>query len=235
MSIEGPIQTSQNGLVLHLDAGNNKSYPGSGTTWFDMSGFGNTGTLTNGPAYTNSNIGAITFDGSNQYLIANNTSLNSRFSSTSVSHFTWVYPTSAGQIVVELGQTGINANWHDSNIEISTAGAFSFSTWHGSLTNKVVSSNQSFNRWYHVGFTYNGTTLTAYINGASIGTTTFSRQAPYNNGNQMHYALCAQDGTNMGTNAYLGGRIGGFVVYNRALSPTEILQNYDAAKSRFGL
>jgi hypothetical protein len=224
-----------NGLVMYLDAGNNRSYPGSGTSWSDLSKNVSSGTLTNGPTFNSANGGTIVFDGSNDYIIANGTSLNSRFSSTSVSHFTWFYPTSAGQIVVELGQAIINNNWHDTNIEISTAGAFSFSTWHGSLNNKVVSSNQSFNTWYYIGFTYNGTTLTAYINGTSIGSTPLARQAPYNNGTQTYYALCSIDSTNMGTSAYGGGRVGTFSVYNRSLSVEEVRQNYHATKGRFGL
>jgi hypothetical protein len=223
----------KDGLVLAIDAANYKSIVSGSTTFYDRSGFGNTGTLTNGPAYTGSNKGAIVLDGSNDYILANNTSLNSRFSSTVVSHFTWVYPTSAGQIVTELGQTNINTNWHTSNIEISTAGAFSFSTWHNGLTNKVVSSNQSFNQWYYLGFVYNGSVLTAYINGEPIGTATFGRSAPFNNGYQTHYALCAADSTNMGTNAYAGGRIGSFVVYNRALSAAEVRENYNATKGRY--
>jgi len=221
------------GLVLNLDAGQQNSYRGSGTTWTNLSGRSNNGTLTNGPTYSSANGGSIVFDGTNDYVLANNTSLNSQFSSTSVSHFTWVYPTSAGQIVSELGQTTINTGWHDSNIEISSAGAFSFSTWHNGLTNKVVSSNQSFNQWYYVGFSYNGTTLTAYINGISIGTTTFSRQAPYNNGQQTHYALCATDFTNMGTQGHAGAKISSFKVYNRALSAQEIQQNFQALRGRF--
>jgi len=55
------------GLVLSLDAANNKSYPGSGTTWSDLSGNGNTGTLTNGPTFSNTNLGSIVFDGVDDY------------------------------------------------------------------------------------------------------------------------------------------------------------------------
>jgi hypothetical protein len=224
----------KDGLVLWLDANDKTSYPGTGTVWRDLSRGSNNGTLTNGPTFTGSNGGTIICDGTNDYILANQNSLNPYFSSTSVSHFIWVYPTSAGQIVVELGQTAINASWHDSNIEINSAGAFSFSTWHGGLGNRVVSSNLSFNNWYNVGFSYDGTTLTAYINGSSIGTTNFSRAAPYNNGFQYHYALFAIDSTNMGTSGYGGGRVGTFVVYNRAITSTEVLQNYNATKPRFG-
>lgn len=235
MSLSHSPKIITDGLVLYLDAANLKSYPGTGNTWNDLSDSGNTGTLTNGPTYSSSNAGYISFDGTNDYVLANNTSLNSKFSSTSVSHFTWVYPISAGQIVAELGQTSINTAWHDCNIEINSSGAFSFSTWHNGLGNKVVSSNQSFNQWYYVGFSYNGTTLTAYINGESIGTATFIRQAPYNNGTQTHYALCAIDSTNMGTLGYAGARISSFSVYNRSLTSTEVKQNFNAVRGRYGI
>ena len=56
-----------NGLVLSLDAANNKSYPRSGTTWTDLSGNSNTGTLTNGPSFNDGNQGSIVFDGINDY------------------------------------------------------------------------------------------------------------------------------------------------------------------------
>jgi hypothetical protein len=56
------------GLVLCLDAANPKSYPGSGTTWTDLSGNGNNGTLVNGPTYSSVNGGSIVFDGSNDYI-----------------------------------------------------------------------------------------------------------------------------------------------------------------------
>ena len=235
MALQHSPSIVTDGLVLCLDAANPKSYPGSGTAWTDLLGRGGSGTLVGGPTYSNSGGGSISFDGTDDHIVANPTSLNSSFSSTSVSHFIWVFPTSQGQIVVELGTTTINQNWHDSNIEINASGAFSFSTWHGSLSNKVVSANQSFNQWYCVGFAYDGTTLTAYINGASIGTTAFSRQAPYNNGNQTHYALFANDSTNMGTNAYGGGRAANFSVYNRALTATQVSQNFNALRGRFGL
>lgn len=223
------------GLVVCLNAADKTSYPGSGTTWYDVSGNRNTGTLTNGPTFNSDNGRYIVFDGVDDYVLANNTSLNSQFSTTSVSHFMWVYPTGAGVLVSELGQSTPNIAWHDSNIEISVSGSFSFSTWHGSLTNKVVSSNLSFNTWYYVGFAYDGTTLTAYINGVSIGTTTFTRDPPYNNGFQTHYALFATDSTNMGTTTTGVGRSAAFSVYNRDITATEVLQNYNATKSRFNL
>lgn len=234
IATKGIVQT---GLVVNLDAGASTSYSGSGTTWTDISGRVDTGTLTNGPTYSASNGGYITCDGTNDYIMTNNTSLNSQLSSSSdISFFLWIYPTSAGQILVELGEASISAVWHATFIELSTAGAFSFSIWNGSnLTNKVVSSNQSFNQWYYIGLTYSGTTLTAYLNGASIGTATLTRQTPWSAAYQSHYALCSTDSTNMGTQGYGGARIATFTVYSRGLTATEVAQNFNAVRGRFGI
>jgi hypothetical protein len=218
------------GLTYLLDGGFIPSYPRTGTTWSDLSGNGNSTSLVNGPTFNSSNDGSIVFDGVSQYGLTANLLNPTTFPNESV--FVWFYPTSAGQIVSELGQATIDFGYHDSNIEISSGGVISFATWGGSLVNKVVSSAKSFNTWYQLGFTYSGTTLTAYINGASIGTATLTRQPP----TALYFGLCAIDSiTNMGTPGYAGGRMGNFMFYNRGLSSSEVLQNYNATKSRFGL
>ena len=217
------------GLTFILDAGYTPSYPKNGTTWSDLSGNGGSASLNNSPTFNSSNNGSIVFDGVDDYALTTNLANPSTNPNESV--FVWFYPTSAGQIVSELGQAIINSSWHDSNIELSSSGIFSFSIWHGQLGNKVVSTARSFNTWYHLGFTYTGTTLTAYINGSSIGTTTFTRQT----NTSLYYGLCSTDSTNMGTQGYGGGRMGNFMFYNRALTSTEVLQNYNAQKSRYGL
>ena len=217
------------GLVLNLDAGFVGSYPTTASTWYDISGNDKNSTLTNGPTFNSANSGSIVFDGVDDYVLTPSL-LNASLNPTE-SVFVWFNPAAAGQIVSELGQATINTGYHDSNIEVNSSGIFSFSVWHGSLTNKVVSSAKSFNNWYHLGFTYSGTTFTAYINGSSIGTATFTRQPP----SSLHYGLCSIDSTNMGTGAYGSGKMGNFMFYNRALSATEVLQNYNAQKGRYGL
>ena len=217
------------GLVLNLDAGFVGSYPTTASTWYDISGNDKNSTLTNGPTFNSANSGSIVFDGVDDYVLTPSL-LNASLNPTE-SVFVWFNPAAAGQIVSELGQATIDAGYHASNIEVSSSGIFSFSVWHGSLTNKVVSSAKSFNNWYHLGFTYSGTTFTAYINGSSIGTATFTRQPP----SSLHYGLCSIDSTNMGTGAYGSGKMGNFMFYNRALSATEVLQNYNAQKGRYGL
>ena len=218
------------GLTYLLDGGFIPSYPRTGTTWSDLSGNGNSTSLVNQPTFNSSNNGSIVFNGVDQYGLTAN--ILNPTANPNESVFAWFYPTSAGQIVSELGQAAINSGFHASNIEISSGGVFSFSIWHGSLTNKVVSSASSFNTWYYIGFTYTGTTFTAYINGVSIGTATFTREPPTS---ALYYGLCAIDSTSMGTTGYAGGRMGNFMFYNRGLSSSEVLQNYNAQKTRFGL
>jgi hypothetical protein len=217
------------GLVLNLDAGFVGSYPTTASTWYDISGNNNSGSLVNSPTFNSANSGSIVFDGVDDYVLT--TSLLNASLNPNESVFVWFNPAAAGQIVSELGQATIDSGYHDSNIEVNSSGIFSFSVWHNGLTNKVVSSAKSFNNWYHLGFTYSGTTFTAYINGSSIGTTTFTRQPP----SSLHYGLCSIDSTNMGTSAYGSGKMGNFMFYNRGLSSTEVLQNFNALKGRFGV
>jgi hypothetical protein len=223
------------GLICHL-----KTAPPSGSTWTDDVGNSNA-TLANSPTYSSSDGGYISLNGSNQYIMTS-TSLNAQISGTSPnksndqSIFIWCNPTEQGIIVSEIGQATINVSWHDSNIEITSAGVICFSVWHGGLTNKVSSTAKSFNTWYNLGWTYSGTTLTAYINGASIGTATLTRSAPFNNGNNLHYALGAIDGTKMDSDgSYCAMSVGSFQVYNRGLTADEVATNYNTYKAIYGL
>jgi hypothetical protein len=223
------------GLICHL-----KTAPPTGSTWTDNVGNSNA-TLANSPTYSSNNGGYISLNGSNQYILTS-TSLNAQISGTSPnkstdqSIFIWCYPTEQGIIVSELGQASINTGYHDSNIEMTSGGVIYFSCWHNALTSKVTSTSKSFNAWYNLGWTYSGTTLTAYINGVSIGTATFTRNPPFNSGNNLHYGLGAIDGTNMGSDgSYCAMNVGSFLVYNRALTASEVLMNYNSNKSIYGL
>jgi hypothetical protein len=222
-----------NGLILNYDISNASSYGGSGTTVTDLTGSSNA-TLYNSPTYSSSGGGYLTFNGSNQYL-GTNTALGSKLNpantSTVISIFLWAYPMDNGVIVSELGSTTPNTGWHDSQIEI-VAGTLRFSVW---SNNPGFASTIStpLNNWYYMGFTYNGTNLIGYVNGASAVTSgTISRSTPSAN---LYYAVATVDGTNLGDGTYANMRFGGMQVYNTALSAAEVLQNYNAQKSRFGL
>jgi hypothetical protein len=227
------------GLILNYNISDSASYPGTGSTITDLQGSSNA-TTANSPAYTSSGGGYLTFNGSNQYFVTN-TSLNSKLSpvntSTVLSIFVWVYPMDNGVIVSELGQTAPNTSWHDSQIEM-VAGTIKFSVWSGSVQNLSSSISTPLNNWYYIGFTYDGTNLRGYVNGSlAVTSGTISRQTPYNNGGSLglHYAVASIDGTSLGDGSYANMRFGGMQIYNTALSGPNVLTNYNAQKSRFGL
>ena len=219
------------GLIYWYDAANARSFSGSGNTLYSIS-TGSEMSLVNGYTTNGSGAGlAISLSAVNAYTLTQ-PNLYNQFPNSSTSMFIWAYSVGSGNIVSELGQAIKDSGWHDSNIEINSSGNVSMSVWHGGLTNKVTSSALSFNTWYHLGWTYDGSTFTGYINGRSIGTTTFTRQR---SGSGLYYTIGASDGTNMGTNAYWKGMFSNFSVYNRSLSSTEVLQNYNALKRRYSL
>jgi hypothetical protein len=230
MAIKYNPNISTDGLIYWYDTANTRSFSGSGNTLYSLPN-GSIMTFTNGYTTNGSGAGlAVSMSGTNAYTLTQ-TNLYSQFPTSSTSMFIWAYSVGAGNIVSELGQTTINTGWHDSNIEINSSGAVSMSVWHGSLTNKVTTSALSFNTWYHLGWTYNGTTFTGYVNGVPFGTTTFTRSR---NGSANYYTIGAPDSTNMGTNAYWKGMFSNFIVYNRSLTDTEVKQIYYASKKRYG-
>lgn len=223
------------GLLVYLDAGNFKSYPRIGTTWSDRSGNNNTATLVNGPTFITSNItsvaGSLVFDGTNDYANFSSRLLTS--AATDVSCFMWVYPRSDGTLLSVIGQSAIETGYHHSSIEVGSAGGLRMGLWNGSSVS-TVSSTVTFNAWNNIGFTYSGTTLTGYKNGASVGTATFTWSKPPD----IFFGIMAIDSTLAGIlspAAYGDGYVGGFFVYNKALTAAEVLQNHDAFRSRYGI
>ena len=228
------------GCVLYLDATNSlvsSSYGFNTSEWSPV--LGSSYTLYNSPAYSSSfSGGCVNFNGSTQYAV-NDSNLSLYFHSSAVSFNMWFYPVSQGQIVSEWGQSNYGG-WHDAQLEIynngANSGSFSFIIWGGYNTNYVRSAAVPYNKWYMLTLTHTGTILTGYLNGNSLGTKNFTREAPYNNGYQLFYALCRSDETNtIGTTAYAGGKVGHFSVYNSAISATDITNLYSGSKARFGL
>lgn len=216
-------------LVLHLDAGNSSSYPGSGTTWTDLVAPQTNATLVNSVTYSSINGGYLIFNGTTQYANFASSVLTS--SETAVSFFMWLYPKSDGVALSVLDTSTINTSYHHSSIEIGSSGQLRMGLWNGSSVSNV-SSTLTFNTWNNVGFTYSETTLTGYLNGSSIGTTSFTWSKPTN----IFFGIMATDDTTIGgTSAYGDGNVSTFYVYNKALNSTEVAQNYNALKGRFGL
>lgn len=209
-----------NGLMLNLDAGYLPSYPQNGTSWYDISLSGNNSVLTNGPTFNTSNGGSIVFDGSDDYVNVNSGA--SLLSSVNYTKIAWFYVTNFGTAnnIISGGNTGLHAFWLFASNKLNAG--------HNGFWNTVVSTTTlSLNTWYCGAVTFNTTSgWKLYLNGVqeatSVSTTTFTGTGDIQIGRY-------QTGNNY------TGRIAIAQVYNRVLSGAEILQNYNAQKSRFGL
>ena len=215
----------QDGLVLYLDAANTKSYPTTGTTWSDLSRRGNNGTLTNGPTFNSLNGGGIVFDGVDDYVSCGNNS-NLQIEQGTIS--AWVKTTSPGAgfrgIITKQDNYGLFAN----NSVLVTY------DW-GNTQTRSTGINIADGTWKNIAMSFTTNTGTPsnnaiiYLNGSAILTTTIKQS------NNTVEVQLARGGVSAGSTQLLNGNISTGLVYNRALSATEVLQNYNATKSRFGL
>lgn len=209
---------STNGLVLMLDAGNRKSYAGSGTTWNDLSGNGNNGTLTNGPTFDNGNGGSIVFDGVNDYV-----SLSSAVNTNA--SFTlgfWAIRTAGATPTLFSGTTATGYL----QIRMGSASVSLVKSFIAELGNFGASSGVPLNTIAYIVVTRSNTTYTGYVNGEQRGTLTIS---------QTYTTTNTTIGINSSNSEPFSGKVYQFVYYNRTLSPQEILQNFNATRSRFGV
>lgn len=218
----------QNGLVLALDAADKNSYIGSGTSWKDLSGNNYTSTLTNGPTFSNSNGGSILFDGTNDYVVSSNFTPN--FSTKTLSG--WVKLSSVSQQgggVVTLQSTdGVS---FDAIVYNETAQGWGFGSNGFSRTGWSGVSETSTSVWVNIVATYENSNYRMYRNGTLILTLTSFGALNFNFNSNVQLAYRHLGGGS----AFLTGNIANAFVYNRALSATEVLQNYNVTKTRFGL
>ena len=212
----------QDGLILNLDAGVSSSYSGSGTTWTDLSGNGNNGTLVNGVGYSGSNGGFLSFDGTNDYITVSNVQPNTNNFTISV----WVYKfnNTSNDYIWDFGANGgtLSAG--------TSVGGYGFRYYNGTLgtgSNMYTQgTTPDINKWYNVVISRNSGTSSMYVNSSFI---TSSSGDTYNISSTT---LTIGDYGGSGTYSH-DGYISNFKIYNRALTASEIQQNYNATKSRF--
>jgi hypothetical protein len=213
------------GLVFAVDAANKKSYPGSGTTWKDLSGNGNDGTLINGPTFDSGNGGSIMFDGANDIVEGNsNISIfNVGGGAHSVEWYTKYNNHSDYPTVWDL-RFGTDIHWND---YINPIDSYRMYAYPGGPV-RLSDSSIEINRWYHFIFSCegNGNNFSFYINGILDYTAGWNRTY----GNSTKYRIGGNNSSRR-----LNGNIPIIKFYNKALSASEVSQNYNALKSRFGL
>jgi hypothetical protein len=222
------------GLVLYLDAANTKSYPGSGTVWTDIVNLAN-GTLTNGPTFNSANGGSIVFDGVDDYVgITNPTILQNQNFSISV----WINPLSPNQAITSIVDYdhGNLQGWVIQSEDAITnryyyLGYYDGSTFQPSTgigAGKGVQLTNSV--WQNLTYTKNGTSVIGYLNGIQSFTSTAGNANVFYSNKNLNIG-----GTVIFSDRDYKGNIASTQVYNRALSATEVLQNYNSTKTRFGL
>jgi hypothetical protein len=227
------------GLVLCLDAASHKSYPGSGTTWYDLSGNGNNGTLTNGPTFSDN---SLVFDGSNDYSVSG--TLEGSFTNFSV--IVWFYPTSITNyenvIDCNYAYNGTTGNIGP-RLEIDSGGGLRWIYSQDTTSNSNFYSHYSLgsglvaNKWYHVAITYNGSSNSSvsYYNGNSSGNSRGLVGSATGFLGSFTNVNIGRGFSLGGVERYFTGKISNSLIYNRTISSEEVLQNYNATKSRFGL
>ena len=210
-------------LRLWLDTGQPTSYPGSGSTWTDLSGNGATTTLVGSPTYASTQGGYLTFNGSSQYgTVSQTTTL------TSATFITWIYSNanqasyagllynrSTSTFGFGLGYVGTNSIGFTWNADVASY------SWNSglSVTNDV---------WCMVSVTVSPTTTTAYLN--TTASTPLSFTAASQTLNDLRVA-----NDSIGSSRSFNGRISQVMMYNRALSADEITTNFNALRGRYGI
>lgn len=226
-----PIVTDQ--IVLNLNASDPVSYPGSGTTWFDLTVNTNDGTLTNGVSYNSVDGGIMIFDGVNDYVDFPTTSLSgtgditidtflkldgAQVAYADIFDYSHAGPPSLGGFVIQQNaDAGVGSN------------NFYFAWWNGSGFDFCHFQVPLTNTYFHLVITKSGGSVVVYID--SISSFTGSGSSSLDGaGRTMRIGNNAA-----GYGRHIKGSIGEFRIYSKALSPVEVIQNYNAQKSRYGL
>ena len=231
-----------NGLVLHLDAGNALSYKGTGTTWTDISEKGNHSTLSNSPSYNLPNSGYLTFNGSTQY--ARIPSVAGLTDFTNTQQYTieiWFNP-SNGQ--ANNAEAELLEKWNYTN-EAKYPFTFRFNEsgssmvvacYDGSSFTYVTVSSIPVNTWVQLvaNFDFVSKTLTVYKNGVSKVTGSLNGVNQVSNSSPVGIAGRVPYNSD-GVQVPFKGNIGIIRFYNKSLTSTEVLQNFNTYKSRYGL
>jgi uncharacterized delta-60 repeat protein len=207
-----------NGLVLALDAGNIKSYPGIGTNWTDLIGSGNNGTLTNGSYYRSTSGGSIVFDGSDDNVSIGTNGFSFGSSPGTLSAWAKTRDRTNTRTIVSYGSSVTN------QARFLGVGASNF--YFSGYGTSISASGISTDTWFNLVGVYDGTNASMYVNGALVA-------GPTDRSSWNTIVGNAGIGKNVSNNEYWSGDVAQVQIYNRALSAAEIQQNYNALKGRY--
>jgi type II secretion system protein G len=228
IAINPTISIIKDGLVMYLDAGNTESYPGTGTTWFDLSGNSNNGTLVNGVSYNNDNRGFLNIGNTSKVDLGSSIQNYSTFTTSF-----WVYFNFYDQREMPLGDLSQASGYHFfflfGNVYLGFSSGFTGNPYIGVPIHQYKPNPYTptqaddfyYNTWNHFAVTKDlNNNVVFYRNGVAIG-----------GGNKEGVSNISQIGGGWDTDM----RFPQLLFYNRALSSEEIQQNFNATKIRFGL
>jgi len=229
--VEPTYTVITDGLQLYYDVGNTASYPGSGTTIYDLSPNGYNGTLVNGPTYSSVNGGSLVFDGSNDYINTNNSLGYEAF--TLMAWFKTSDATNFRMLISK--ETSLGVPWNYRMYLYQTSGDLIGDVAKvGSTDEATYARNLADGTWHMTAFSRNTSndTLNLYIDGVLVNSHTDSLTAG---------SIINSQNVWIGRSAFSGGsypwlgNIAAALIYNRALTDAEVLNNFRATKTRFGL
>jgi len=240
MAVNYNTSTVTSGLVLALDAANTKSYPGSGTTWTDLSSSAKNAVLINGPTYDTTNNGFIVFDGINDSAIVTDPSAmrNQNFTVS-----VWVYPQTQNQaLVAMIDFDHINAagflsqGWVIQSEDATTNRNYYLAYYTGSAfqpTGNIGAGKGvqlTTGVWQNLTYTKSGTSVIGYRNGVQILTAT-AGSSTVSYLTSRNFAV----GGSVQQSRPFKGNIANVQIYSTALSSTEVIQNFNALRGRYGI
>ena len=217
-TVGGGVNIVTDGLVLYLDAANTKSYMSGSTTWSDLSRSGNNGTLVNGPTFNSGNGGSIVFDGVDDFVRSN---LTKTQIGSNLTLSIWV-KFNGSQTTRGILQIANSLN--DTQPFILLQRQSDTIRWYINGDYRITNNINNLT-YFNLTITYNGTVWVAYLN--SILNGSYTGPLGTSSGNFTWFGN--------GFNGYSTCNISQTLIYNRALTPQEVLQNYNATKTRFGL
>lgn len=237
---QGNIVTSN--LILNLDAGNVVSYPGSGNIWYDLSGNGNNFTLYNGVGFSTDNGGCLTFDGSNDYASSSNNINLTSYDYVAVEIFYKCNSTAAAMLFEHTSDWNANpggfglATNVDGNNQLTNCNHTNHNT--EVARNYLVNDNSSWSDNLNLYSKISDPTgRLTYVNGNIVS---FTSTGGYPTGtgtspngsfaNSIFYI-----GSRGGSSSFFNGRISSIKIYGFKINATQVQQNFNAYRSRFGI
>jgi hypothetical protein len=231
MGVTGGPDLIQDGLVLDLDASDRNSYVSGSTTWFDLSGNNYSGSLVNRPTFDTGSLGLIVFDGADDYVNLGNNSVFNFSGSVSFTCTVWANITSYGAPHTAIVTRSGNGGHYGWTLGINSTGYpwLLFSSNGNVYVDTTSNIKLTTNRWYLFTFGVDSSTQKQFL--IFDGTRFESTQTGLNPDTTLSLNLFRH----IDPITYTQGKLANIQFYNRALSAQEILQNYNAQKSKFGL